>query len=327
MTITTITSTCVFLWEAILTDWQSLEIGIVTCCTISVIVFAAAANLLVKAAEKKSRGPVMISGSRQPPTRVFMDDITITARNTVEGRGMLEYLEKLFTWTRMRFKPTKSGSLVIRRGKVEKIVFRITGHTIPTIQEKPIKCLGKWFNETMCDTESIADMMRSQTGEWLEAIERSGLPGSYKTWCYQYGLLPRVMWPLFIYDVLSNTVESLKRIISRYLRRWLNVLRSLSSLGLYSNGSKFQLPLTSLIEEYIVANVRQALMLRDSTDEQVRGTGKKTSLRKEVACRRSGEKSRRKTQAKRYNRNSDTWTIGARLHNEKPVQLCNESAT
>ena len=108
---------------------------------------------------------------------------------------MLEDLENLFTWARMRFKPTKSRSLVIRRGKLDKIVFRITGQTIPAIQEKPIKCLGTWFNEKMCDTESIAEM-RSQTGEWLEAIERSGLPGSYKAWCYQHGLLPRLIWPM-----------------------------------------------------------------------------------------------------------------------------------
>ena len=39
----------------------------------------AAANLLVKAAEKESQGPVLASGSKQPPTRVFMDDMTITA--------------------------------------------------------------------------------------------------------------------------------------------------------------------------------------------------------------------------------------------------------
>ena len=97
-------------------------------------------------------------------------------------------------------------------------------------------------------------------------------------------------------DVPSSTVESLERTISRYLRRWLNVPRSLSSVGLYSTGSKFQLPLTSLVEEYKVAKVRQALMLRDSTDEQVRGAGiKLRSGRKwhvEEAVKRAEERLR-----------------------------------
>ena len=118
------TSPCFFLLEyflatdicdlARLLTWNYI-IGIVTGCTISVIVFAAAANLLVKAAEKKSRGPVLKSGSKLPPTRVFMDDMTITAKSIVEGRWMLEDLEKLFTLARMRFKPTKSRSLSSRK--------------------------------------------------------------------------------------------------------------------------------------------------------------------------------------------------------------------
>ena len=101
---------------------------------------------------------------------------------------MSEDLEKLFTWTRMRFKPTKSRNLAIQKVKLEKIVFRISNKTIPTIQEKPIKCLRKWLNERMCDTESITEM-RNQTKDWLDSVDKSGLPGSYKALCYQHGIL------------------------------------------------------------------------------------------------------------------------------------------
>ena len=76
---------------------------------------------------------------------------------------MLEDLEKLFTWARIRLKPTKSRSLVVRRGKLVKTVFRIK-KTIPAIQEIPIKGLVQWFNESICDTESIAEMLL-QTNE------------------------------------------------------------------------------------------------------------------------------------------------------------------
>lgn len=44
------------------TDWQRLEVGIITGCTISVILFSAAMNLLVKSAEKLHRGAVLASG-------------------------------------------------------------------------------------------------------------------------------------------------------------------------------------------------------------------------------------------------------------------------
>ena len=39
------------------TNWQRLEKGIITGCTISVIIFASAVNLIVKSAEKECKGP------------------------------------------------------------------------------------------------------------------------------------------------------------------------------------------------------------------------------------------------------------------------------
>lgn len=128
------------------TAWQRLEVGIVTGCTISVIIFAAAMNLVVKSAERLSRGPVMMSGTQQPPTGAFMDDMTVTAKTPVEGRWMLEDLERLVAWARMRFKPQKSRSLVLKKGKVQSsFKFRVAGQVIPTVSEQPIKSLGKWF--------------------------------------------------------------------------------------------------------------------------------------------------------------------------------------
>lgn len=60
------------------TQWQDLEKGIVTGCTISPILFIMGMNLLITAAAKESRGPRMESGTRQPSIRDFMDDLTVT---------------------------------------------------------------------------------------------------------------------------------------------------------------------------------------------------------------------------------------------------------
>ena len=61
------------------TAWQKLKVGIITGCTISVVLFLTAMNLLVNSAEKMCKGPVMSSGVSQSPTRAFRDDITKTA--------------------------------------------------------------------------------------------------------------------------------------------------------------------------------------------------------------------------------------------------------
>lgn len=129
------------------TDWQKLEL-------VSEILFSAAMNLLVKSAEKLRWGAVLASGIQQVPIRAFMDNLTITAKSVPEGRGILEHLVKLTDWARMEIKPVKSRSLVLRRGCVQDCFrFKMGKDIIPTVQEKPLKSLGKWYRADLNDKQ------------------------------------------------------------------------------------------------------------------------------------------------------------------------------
>ena len=195
-------------------DWHQLEVGIVAGCTISVTVFTAAINMLVKSAEKECRGPKMRSGIRQPPIRAFMDDLTVTVAGVQGARWVLKGLEEAFEWSRMKFKPQKSRSLVIKRGKVaDKYRFRVGGLEIPTVSEMPVKSLGKWFDDSCMDKNSTKQM-EEQLDDWLHKTDKSGLPGKFKAWIYQHGILPRILWPFLVYEVPLSTVEYLERKIS-----------------------------------------------------------------------------------------------------------------
>lgn len=74
------------------TGWHRLEKGIITECTISVILFDLAMNMLVKSAEPECRGPKSKSGIRQPPIRAFMDDLTTTTVSVPGCRCILKAL-------------------------------------------------------------------------------------------------------------------------------------------------------------------------------------------------------------------------------------------
>jgi len=65
----------------------------------------------------------------------------------------------------------------------------------------------------------------------------------------------------------------MERTINSFLRRWMGVAKSFTSLGLYCTGSKLQMPLKSLTEEYKVTKARQVIMLQDRGDEKVREAG------------------------------------------------------
>ena len=90
------------------TNWQDLQTGIPTGCTISPILFNMGMNLLISTAEGVTRGPTLESGIVQPVLQVFMDDITITYVTHVQARKVLETLDSIATWAQMLFTARKS---------------------------------------------------------------------------------------------------------------------------------------------------------------------------------------------------------------------------
>ncbi|GFO37379.1 reverse transcriptase [Plakobranchus ocellatus] len=89
------------------TNWINPEVAIAMGCTLSSILFVMAMEVILKAAEG-SAGPANLGGRcSMPPLKAFMDDTTII------------YLDVLMSWCRMEFKPKKSRSLSIRKGKVD----------------------------------------------------------------------------------------------------------------------------------------------------------------------------------------------------------------
>ncbi len=183
-------------------DWHCIRKGIITGCTISVILFALAMNMVVKSAEVECRGPLTKSGIRQPPVRAYMDDLTITTTSVPGSRWILQGLERVITWARMSFKPSKSRFHGAEEGRkvVNKFHFSVSGTVIPTITEQPVKSLGKLFDSSLKDSAAIQNSNK-ELGAWLTKVDKSGLPGRFKAWIYQHSILPRVLWPMLIYAV------------------------------------------------------------------------------------------------------------------------------
>ncbi len=197
--------------------------------------------MLVKAAETECRGPLSKSGLRQPPIRAFMDDLTVTTTAIPGARWILQGLERLMSWARMCFNPAKSKSLVPKKGKVtDRFRFRLGEYQIASVTERPVKSLGKVFNCRLNDRDSIKATSTDLEG-WLRTVDKSELPGRFKAWVYQHGILPRILGPLLIYEVPMTVVEGFKQKVSSHLCRWLGLPRSLSNIGLYGNTNKLRL--------------------------------------------------------------------------------------
>ena len=92
------------------TEWQRLEVGIAAGCTISVILFVLVMEMLLKACKCDEAKTVV-------PLRSFMDDVTTLMRGEQATRDLLKRLDKLISWSRMKFEAKKSRSLTFEDGK------------------------------------------------------------------------------------------------------------------------------------------------------------------------------------------------------------------
>jgi hypothetical protein len=250
------------------TQWQPLEVGIPMGCPVSPLLFVMGMEVIIRAVAPGFEGVELNPGVRTPSVRAFMDDLTIISSEREQVVEGLKHLDDLIAWTGMRFKPKKSRSLSIRKGKVVGRKFCVGGETVPTVMEQGVKSLGRWYERQLTDKHRGVQVFE-QAREWLKTIDGTLLPGSAKVWCCQFGIMPRLTWQLSVYDIAVSRVEKLQQCMSVFYRKWLGVPRMLTDVALYCKSSKLRLPMASVVEEYKVGKVRLAMMLRQSKDEAI----------------------------------------------------------
>ncbi len=147
--------------------------------------------------------------------------------------------------------------------------FELGGEVVPSLVEAPVKSLGRWYTVELNDVGRVEEV-RNKLLRGLKRIDGCGLPGKLKVWCLKFGLMPRVLWPLMMYDIAIGHVERMEVVVSGFVRRWLGVPHCLTNIAFYGQGGKLQFPLTSLTDEFKVVRVQEFMMLRDSSDAVVK---------------------------------------------------------
>ena len=254
------------------TDWQKVEKGIITGCTLSVVLFSLTMSWLVESVKRETKGPRTSTGQRQANSRLFMDDITTTTETVPQTRHLLEKLADKLNWAGLRIKPEKCRSLVIFKGELKSMDIKINGKSVTPIQKMPIKYLGKKYTASLNEKEQT-DLVAQQLNGDLKKIERCRLPGRYKCWMVQHMLIPRIMWPLSIYNIAMTKVEDLQKKITAALKRWLKIPKSLSKACIYSRSAKLRLPYSSLEEEFRSSKVRNLVTMGESKDPCIQNAG------------------------------------------------------
>ena len=91
-------------------------------------------------------------GLYMPSLKAFMDDTTLVMNRRPVVQNTLDTFNSLLGWCRMAFKPAKSRSLALVKGKIcSDVSFVVAGQRVPTVSKEPVKSLGRVFNDSLTD--------------------------------------------------------------------------------------------------------------------------------------------------------------------------------
>ena len=144
-------------------------------CTISPSLFVLAMQILLKATGSNIPEAHIGKGVYMPPIKAFMDDTTLIMTRKKVVQNTLDKLN-LLGWCRMAFKPAKSRSLALVRGKIRRdVFFDVAEQRIHTVSEEPVKSLGMVFGVRQLPS-------RDNLQEWgLVEDTKCGLCGGTET--------------------------------------------------------------------------------------------------------------------------------------------------
>ena len=133
--------------------WYQYEKGIFAGCTILVILFLAAFNLIWEYVGQAGLPRNSLSTIKSMPVfRAFMDNVRLMTISTPASKIALQRTLVALIWVRMKLTPPKSRSLVIKGGKcIDQQPFQVAGEIIQSIQKEPLKTLGRVYNSSVTD--------------------------------------------------------------------------------------------------------------------------------------------------------------------------------
>ena len=93
--------------------------------------------------------------------------------------------------------------------------------------------------------------------------------GMQKLWILQHLLIRKIRWPLLIYEITISLAFKLEQKVSIFIRKWLHLHHSTSSLRFYSSVSPCPLPIKTLSSALKVSKTSGHLLLRNSKNPLV----------------------------------------------------------
>lgn len=199
-----------------------------------------------------------------------MDDLNLLFSSVPCAKTLLHWCAKALKLTGLDFRADKTSSIVIiKRWSMNTKTFSISkpknctdvSSCIPSINSRSVKFLGCILDGSISD-RYLLDELEKKLISGLGIIDKSFCNGSQKLWILQQPLIPKIQWPLLIYEVLiSHTTKNFsihqEMVTSAYVK-------IISALLFQSFTMSF--PINSFTSVLKSAKISGHLLLPDSQD-------------------------------------------------------------
>ena len=211
--------------------------------------------------------------------RAFIDDPSLMYSTVSGAQALLSWCLTALNWAGLEYRGDKSCPIVIVKGRSMKTTpFSVSkasdqpevSSSIPSIHSRPIKFLGRIIDGSISDRNSSAELTDKLLAG-LSVIDKSHFTGTQKLWILQHLLIPRIQWPLLIYEIPISLAFKLEQKGSVFIRKRLHLHHSTSSLCFFSSVSPCPLPINSLSSALKASKISGHLLLRSSQYPLVSG--------------------------------------------------------
>ena len=206
--------------ESATSTWHRRRRGIFAGCTLSIILFLAGMNIILEYSMQTSVPKFTTNNTTLPFLRAFMDDLSLMTTKVSGAQTLLSRCITALTWAGLEFRADKSRSIVIVKGRsMNTTPFSVSKTSVhpevsspfPSIHSRPIKFLCHIIDGSISERNSSAELT-DKLLSGLNVIDKSHFTGTQKLLILQHLLIPRIQWPLLIYEVpisLAIGTESL----------------------------------------------------------------------------------------------------------------------
>ena len=208
-------------------SWHRHQQGIFAGCTLSIILFLAGMNIILEYSMQARVPQFTTNNTVLPLLHAFMDDLRLMYSTVSGAQTLLSRWITALNWAGLEFRADKLHSIVIVKGRsMNTRSFSVSkasdqpqdSSSIPSIHSRPIKFLGCIIDGSISDRNSFAELTdKLLAGQ--SVIDKSHFTGTQKLWILQHLLIPRIQWPLLIYQIPISLAFKLEQKVSVFIRK------------------------------------------------------------------------------------------------------------